>query len=290
MNLWNFARSIIWKITDSTFLRARPTSVSQKALFESYRAGSITGLPPPDWRGLGFRTHSQNDEDGYLIYIFAVIGFQSRRVVEICCGDGRESNTANLILYHGCTGLLVDGDQSLASQAQNFYSSHPNTMYWPPKIVHCWVTAGNINELLIENGLSGDIDLLSIDIDGIDYWLWRAIDVINPRVVVTEINHLWGPIESVTVPYSDEFKAVFTRYGSDYAGASIAAFVKLAKSKGYRLVGANAIATNVFFVRNDIEHVWLPEVSAESIFWHPRTDFGRTVRFPGIKDMSWQRV
>jgi hypothetical protein len=133
MNPKNFARSIIWKIADSTFLRARPTSVSQNVLLETYRTGSIAGLPAPDWRGLGFRTQSQNDEDGYLLYIFAV---------EVCCGDGRESNTANLILYHGCTGLPVDGDHGLAKQARQFYSGQPNTMYRPPKIVHRWVTAG----------------------------------------------------------------------------------------------------------------------------------------------------
>jgi hypothetical protein len=138
MNPKNFARSVIGKITGRTLREAGTSPVCQKVLLEVYRSGSITGLPPPDWRGLGFRTQSQNDEDGYLLYIFAVIGFQSRKVVEICCGDGQESNTANLILYHGCTGLLVEGDRDLATRARRFYSRHPNTTYWPPKIAHCW--------------------------------------------------------------------------------------------------------------------------------------------------------
>jgi len=122
------------------------------------------------------------------------------------------------------------------------------------------------------------------------HWLWKALSVLSPRVVVTEINHLWGPEDAVTVPYADDFKAVFTQYGSDYAGASIAAFNKLAQTKGYRLVGANAFATNVFFVRNDLLHPWLPEVSPKSLFWHPRAAFGQNVRFQGIKDMAWERV
>lgn len=264
--------------------------VGQKALFETYRSNAERGSTPPAWKDLGFRVHSQHEEDGYLLFLFAVLGFTNRRVLEICCGSGDESNTANLIVNHRCDGLLFEGSKELAERAKAFYASHPDTRYWPPKVVHDWITAGNVDALIQQGGFSGEIDLLSIDIDGIDYWLWKAISAISPRVVVAEINHLWGPRRSVTVPYADDFKAVFTKHGSDYAGASIAAFNKLAASKRYRLVGANAFATNAFFVRNDLVHPWLPEVPPESLFWHPRTEFGQTVRQIGIKDMAWEEV
>jgi hypothetical protein len=96
--------------------------------------------------------------------------------------------------------------------------------------------------------------------------------------------------EAVTVPYSDDFKAVFSVHGSDYAGASIAAFVNLAERKGYRLIGANDIATNAFFVRNDLTHAWLPAVSPSELFWHPRALFGVRTRLQGVRNMPWERV
>lgn len=152
------------------------------------------------------------------------------------------------------------------------------------------VTRGNVNGLISGNGFVGDIDLLSIDVDGVDYWLWDAIDSISPRVVVTEINHLWGPERSVTVPYRDDFVGGFTEHGSDYAGASLAAFVKLGRRKGYRLVGTNSFATNAFFLRNDIGCAWLPEVEPRTCFDHPRARFGIEVRHAKIRDREWQDV
>lgn len=264
--------------------------VAQKGLCEIYRGHAARGLPRPDWHDLGFRIHSEHDEDGILLYIFSLLGLTNRKLVEICCGNGAESNTANLLINHRCVGLLFDGDAQLVEQARSFYAANPSTRIWPPKILHQWVTAENVSASLANNDFTGEIDLLSIDIDGIDYWLWKALDVISPRVVVTEINHLWGPEISVTVPYSPDFKAVFTDFGSEYAGASIAAFMKLATQKGYRLVGGNAIGTNVFFVRNDLTNSWLPAVTPESLFWHPRARFGQTVRAGKIKDMHWETI
>lgn len=263
---------------------------SQRALMELYRSNALKGIDPPSWRDLGFRINSQFDEDGFLIYIFSLIGFKTRKVVEACCGTGDESNTANLIANHSCIGTLFEADPEKADTARRFYASQPLCGIWPPNVICEWITAKNVNRLLEEHGATGEVDLLSIDIDGIDYWLWKAIDAISPRVVVTEINHLWGPDEAVTVPYADDFKAVFTQYGSDYAGASIAAFVKLAQDKGYRLVGGNSIGINAFFVRNDIQHPWLPEVATQTLFWHPRTKFGQDIRLPGVIGMNWQRV
>lgn len=254
-------------------------------LIEAVKVGSKL-----DINNFGFKVFSQHDEDGILLFIFSLIGTTNKKSVEICAGDGIECNTSNLIINHRWVGLLVDGNEQNISRAKSFYANNPDTMFWPPKVLKQWITAENANDFLEENEYKGEIDLLSIDIDGIDYWLWKAITVVSPRVVVLEFNHLWGPNESVTVPYDPQFKAEFTEYGSDYAGASLAAFVKLGKEKGYRLIATNHIATNAFFIRNDISHEMLPEISPETCFNHQRTKFGMEVRLPKVKNKDWLSV
>jgi len=205
--------------------------VDQKTLSLLYRQQYDSQAPPLSFRDVGFRVHSQHEEDGILLFIFSLIGTTNKKCVEICAGNGIECNTANLIINHRWIGLLCDGSESNVKSAKRFYATNPDTKYWPPKILREWVTKGNVNGLIRENGFAGEVDLLSLDIDGIDYWLWEEISCISPRVVVLEFNHLWGPDASVTVPYRDDFVAEFTRYGSDYAGASLRAFVKLGNER-----------------------------------------------------------
>ena len=93
----------------------------------------------------------------------------------------------------------------------------------------------NVNKLLEENSFSGEVDLLSIDMDGVDYWIWDAINIINPRAVVVEYADIIGPEKSLTVPYSDKFNArqYPTTLGlPNFCGASLKAYVKLADKKG----------------------------------------------------------
>jgi hypothetical protein len=252
-----------------------------------YHHNSVSLL---NFKDIGFQKYSQHEEDGILLFIFALIGTTNKKCVEMCAGDGLECNTTNLILSHRWIGALFDGNKANVERGIEFFKKHPDTMYWPPRFTHSWITKDNINQLIKDSGFEGNIDLFSLDIDGNDYWLLKELSVIKPRVIVLEINHLWGDREAVSVPYDDNFKAEFTEYGSDYAGASLPAFVKLCKEKGYRLVGTNAIATNAFFVRNDIEHAWLPEIDASKCFQHPRAQFGIKERYLKIKDKSWINV
>lgn len=265
-------------------------SIGQIALGALYRQQYESKAKPLAFKDVGFRVHSQHEEDGILLFIFSLIGTTNKRCIEICAGDGIECNTANLIINHRWVGLLCDGNEKNIKKAKNFYHSHPDTKFWPPSIVMEWVTQGNINRLVEENGFEGEIDLLSIDIDGNDYWVWEALSCISPRVVVLEFNHLWGPDVAVSTPYRDDFVAEFTQHGSDYAGASLAAFVKLGKRKNYRLIGTNAIATNAFFVRNDIDCEWLPEIGANSCFEHPRAKFGMQHRLPAVENREWVKI
>ena len=149
-------------------------------------------LPLPSFEEVGFRVFSQNDEDGILLYIFSLIGTVNKKAVEICAGDGIECNTANLTINHGWTALLFDGNEATIRRGQDFYQCCKDTFLFPPRIIHAWIEAENVNTLISGHGFEGEIDLLSLDIDGVDYWIWKAIDCISPRVVILEYQDIWG--------------------------------------------------------------------------------------------------
>ena len=134
-----------------------------------------------------FKVYSQNGEDGILLYIFSTIGVNSRTFVDFGAENGRECNTANLSLNWGWSGLLIEASTKLFAEAKKYYSKYSQVT-----ILNAYVTPQNINQLLSENKFSGEIDLLSIDIDSNDYWVWESIHVCNPRVVVVEYNAILG--------------------------------------------------------------------------------------------------
>jgi len=160
-------------------------------------------------------------------------------------------------------------------------------------VVSEFVTAENVNQILERHDLSGEIDLLSIDIDGMDLWVWKAINAVRPRVVVIEFQDILGAHRSVSIPYDADFRArdySTNRTMNNYVGASLAAMVKLGKEKGYRLVGVNRMAFNAFFVRNDLAPDLLPEVKAQDCLKHPWNDYGARFRYPEVEDMNWVKI
>lgn len=246
-----------------------------------------------DFDQVGFNVYSSTYEDGILLYIFSLVGMTNRRCVDIGAGPISGSNVANLIVNHGFTGLLMDGNPESMEVAKQYYLDHPETRLFPPKTVTTIITAENVNTVLRENGLTGEIDLLCLDIDGVDYWVWKSIDVVHPRIVLVEYQDILGPDRSWTVPYRPDFNLhdyPVNKQANNYCGASLRAFVGLAKCKGYRLVGSSRCGWNAFFVRNGIDNMYLPEVSVESCFKHEWNIYGMEKRFPLVKDMEWQEV
>lgn len=239
----------------------------QMLLAMHWQEWKAAGFRPASLTDVEFRTLSQNGEDGVLLYIFTLIGTTNQRVVEMCVSHGQECNAANLIVNHGWSGLLFDGDEHNVENARLFYGTLADTFIRPPIVAQAWITAENVNDLVRQHGFAGEIDLLSIDVDGNDYWLWKALDCVQPRVVVVEYNAFFGPHRAVTVPYDPAFQMDFSRT-PNYAGASLAAFVKLARSRGYRLVGTTRHQINAFFVREDLAADLLPEVPASSCLSH----------------------
>jgi hypothetical protein len=200
-------------------------------------------LPPPyDLLAERFHYRSQNEEDGLLLALFKRIGTTDRRCVEIGCGING-GNSGFLVKECGWTGLMVDANRASIAAIRVQYAGHAVTT------VKHRVTRESVNPLLTQQGFTGELDFLSIDIDGMDYWVWEAITACTPRVVAIEYNWLFGAERAVTIPYDAEFEvgSVGTRA---YRGASLAALVHLGRRKEYRLVATERV--NAFFLRNDV--------------------------------------
>jgi hypothetical protein len=202
------------------------------------------------------RVHSQGGEDGVLAQIFACIGETNRRFVEFGAWDGLKlSNTALLRTEHGWSGLLLEGDPERANE-----------------LVRCEiVTAENIESLFDRYEVPRDLDLLSIDIDGNEYWVWKALERYRPRVVVIEYNVFFGTRVSKTMPYDPEHSWDKTVYH----GASLAALRKLGREKGYSLVYTDSYAPNAFFVLDSelpAEFVDLPIDQVAAWAWEPESE------------------
>jgi hypothetical protein len=203
------------------------------------------------------KIYSQNGEDGVLSAIFTTIGTTNRTFVEFGCGDATECNTAYL-LEQGWQRLLMDSGGA---------SRNPKAT-----IQQEMITAENINALFAKHAVSHSFDLLSIDIDGNDYWVWRAITA-HPRVVVIEYNAHVPPQESRVIVYDPSFRW----NGSDYYSASLRALAELGWQKGYTLVYCERTGTNAFFIANDALPPAFTPPPLESIF-RPPNFLGRGLR------------
>jgi hypothetical protein len=148
------------------------------------------------------------------------------------------------------------------------------------------VTRENINDLLRMADVPDNPDLMSIDIDGNDYWVWDAIDCIKPKVVIIE-THIEFGMRSIVVPYDKDYN--YPGRHPAYHGASPMAMMKLANKKGYRLVGSNDYGFNTIYIRRGLAEDTIPEVSIETILTHPRNR-ERAALFEPIKDWEYIEV
>ncbi len=260
------------------------TQIGQRQLFHYYQDGKRNNNLPK-LTDTGFRVFSQFEEDGKLLFIFSVIGMDIKTFVEIGSDDGINSNSANLAFNFGWHGLFIDGNKQSIERGRKFYSKYPHPWAYPPKFVCNLVKRENINQIIQEAGFSGEIGLLSIDIDGNDYWIWDALDVVQPKVVIIETHNEFG-FEDIVVPYHPDY--FFPGKHPVYHGASPVAMTKLAKQKGYRLVGANDLGFNFIFIKNGIADELIPEVTVESVLKHPSAIEGFS-KFGEIKDWKYER-
>lgn len=197
-----------------------------------------------------FKAFSQWGEDGIIDWLVSKLPSIKPSFIEFGVSNYKESNTRLLLQSKNWTGLIIDGS------TENISAIKSQEIYWKYDIEakQAFITAENINTLINESGFKKDVGLLSIDIDGNDYWVWKAITNISPAIVICEYNTALGDIYPLTVPYQPDFQRAQAHHSLLYFGASIQALISLGKQKNYTCIGTGSSGCNVFFIRNDLAY------------------------------------
>jgi hypothetical protein len=188
------------------------------------------------------RATSQNGEDGIIAEIFRRIGTTNRFFVEFGVEDGAQCNTAQLALA-GWSGLMIEADPHFHAQLVDRWTSFPMV-----RVARFFITAENVASIFADNGVPREFDMLSIDIDGNDYWVWRALSQYRPRLVIIEYNVAYAPPKRWVMQYNPTHRWDQTTY----YGASLTSLTALAEGLGYALIGTDAAGVNAFFLRVDL--------------------------------------
>lgn len=194
-----------------------------------------------------FKVYSQGGDDGIIQYLIHNVPITKEIFIEFGVEDYIESNTRFLTMNNNWKGLIIDGGRKNIEfvKKQAIYRRHELTA------VSCFLTRENVNQVFADNGFVGEIGLLSIDIDGNDYWIWEGISVVNPDIVIVEYNSVFGNQYAVTIPYDPQFYRTRAHYSNLYYGCSLKALCLLAEKKGYVFVGCNSLGNNAYFVKKD---------------------------------------
>jgi hypothetical protein len=231
-------------------------------------------------RDVEFRVFSQYGDDGIIQYLLRHVD-APESFIEFGVETYRESNTRFLLVKDNWRGLVIDGSEA------NVASIRTMAEHWRHDLtaVASFITRENINDLFTGAGFTGEVGLLSIDIDGNDYWVWESIEVVSPVVVVAEYNSVFGPDAKVTVPYAADFTRRAAHHSNLFFGASLAALCDLAERKGYAFVGSNSNGNNAYFVRldqlGDLRALSAAEGYVESRFRESRDEAGNLTHLSG---------
>lgn len=194
-----------------------------------------------------FQVYSQWGDDGIIDFLVNYLDFENKTFVEFGVENYTECNTRFLLVNNNWSGLIMDGSEAHMTNIKN------DEIYWKYdlKAMAAFITAENINSLLSKNGYDGALGLLHIDIDGNDYWVWKAITVANPVIVIVEYNSVFGNTKPWAIPYDASFVRTNAHYSNLYFGVSLVSLCDLAEEKGYYFVGCNSNGNNAYFVRKD---------------------------------------
>ena len=194
-----------------------------------------------------FKVFSQWGDDGIIQYLAYHLGIEPQTFIEFGVQNYKESNTRFLLMNNNWTGFVIDGCREYIDYIRK------DDIYWRHDLttVCAFVDRENINGIFVKNGFEGEIGILSIDIDGNDYWIWDAINVVEPVLVIIEYNSFFGDHYAITIPYNPKFDRTQAHYSNLYWGASLKALCLLAEKKGYEFVGSNSNGNNAYFARKD---------------------------------------
>jgi hypothetical protein len=208
---------------------------------------------------LEFKVFSQFGDDGIIQYLTRHLPMRHRTFVEFGVEDYMESNTRFLLQKDNWTGFVMDGSAECMARLRQA------PFFWKHDLgaEAAFITRENVARLIADHTRSwSGLDLLHIDLDGNDYWIWQALEV-APSIVIVEYNSAFGAERAVTIPYAADFRRAEAHYSHLYWGASLKALCVLARSKGYSLVGCNSAGNNAYFVRREMLNDAVAEVSLE---------------------------
>lgn len=253
------------------------------------QARNIDLMRPSTWEFSGF---SQNGEDGILDVLRKQLLNSNRYFIEIGSADGMQNNSSWLVVAEQYNGLMIEGNPRLVERAKRMLLNHSIGL----ECLNMFVNSENIQELKLL-ALHSDPDVFSLDIDGIDYYIAKAMmdGGFRPKIFAVEYNSVFGPERSVTIPYRENF--VFTQAHSTqlYYGVSIAAWRKFFSHYGYRFVTVDSKGVNAFFVDPGcFDESFLKAVNgpafAENIYQFRKFKGTFEKQFPLIADQEFQEV
>src|ERR1700683_3690892 len=252
--------------------RQQQMLVNQGVIISAYNASKeISSLYEVE-----FKIFSQWGEDGIIQYLAQNIEIPSKTFIEFGVEDFSESNCRFLMMKDNWSGFVIDGAETNVRRIQ----ASPN--FWRYDLTaHCaFITKDNIAKLLEQSGFGKDVGILSIDVDGMDYWVAQALSDWRPRIFIIEYNAVFGIDRAVVVPYDAKFNRTAAHPSNLYWGAGLKALYLLAKERGYELVGTNSGGNNAFFVRREllnghVKAVELQDAYTESKFRESRDQAGK---------------
>jgi hypothetical protein len=200
-------------------------------------AGEFRDLTPFE-----LKAFSQNGEDGVIAEVLRRCGARERWFVEFGASEGLENNCVALADLLGWQGLFIEAGEREFATLEAKYRSNARVA-----TVRSMVTAQNVARLFRDAGVPDEPDVLSIDVDGADYWIWEALEGYRPRLVVIEYNATLDPARRLVQPRDHG-----PWDGTSFFGASLGALEALGASRGYRLVHTDLTGSNAFFVREDL--------------------------------------
>lgn len=228
-----------------------------------------------------FRVFSQWGDDGIIQWLISKMPEMPKRFIEFGVEDYSEATTRFLLVNNNWQGLVMDGSSEKIARLKK------RKWFWRNDLtaISKFLTRENVDETIRNWSDGKEVGILHIDVDGNDYWLWEAIQCIEPVIVIVEYNSLFGPERAITTPYRQDFRRHLAHYSGQYAGASLAALTALAEKKGYSLIGSNSAGNNAYYVRTaqlteDVRPVAVSEAYVESRFRDSRDHRGRLTHLP----------
>jgi hypothetical protein len=245
MTLSNFLRHPLQMIAGD----ASGDIQSTRLLLGKLLSNQVKALGPKhELRDAEFSVFSQWGDDGIIQYLIHNVPIENDTFIEFGVEDYTEANTRFLLLNDNWRGLIMD------ASAENMARVRRENLYWRHDLtaINEFISKDNINQLISGAGFGGPIGLLSIDLDGNDYWIWETINVIDPAIVIVEYNSVFGSKNALSVPYDPAFRRMNAHWSYLFWGCSLRALCVLAERKGYVFVGSNSNGNNAYFVKREL--------------------------------------